>query len=397
MLTPQSESEAADLIRAAAAHKTPLEIVGGGTKSGLGNVFEAEGALSSSGLNDITAYNPAELVMTAKSGTPLKTIFAALDEHRQMLAFEPPDYRGIYGAEGEPTIGGLFACNLSGPRRFQAGAARDHFLGVRFVNGFGDIVSAGGRVMKNVTGLDIVKLMAGSFGTLGLMTELTFKVLPKPETSATVVLSGLDDEAGSRVMARALAMSVEASGAAYLPESCKWQFLGNGLPEGAATVLRLEGMAFSVEERVDRLKSVFDGVALAVLDDRQTSDLWREIRDVAPFHADGRKRPLWKVSVAPSAGYQLLSALRMQTGVDGYYDWQGGLLWLRMEADPEAETLRAGIKHFGGGHATLMRATEAQRADIPVFEPQGPAVAALSARIREKFDPAGIFNPGRMR
>lgn len=397
MLTPQSEAEAADLIRAATAHKTPLEIVGAGTKSGLGNLAETEAALTSSALSGIITYNPAEMVMTAKSGTPLKLIFEALDEQKQMLAFEPPDYRGIYGVDGDSTIGGLIACNLSGPRRFQAGAARDHLLGVRFVNGFGDVVSAGGRVMKNVTGLDIVKLMAGSMGTLGFMTELTFKVLPKPEAAATVVLSGLDDAAGSAAMARALGMSVEVSGAAYLPESCKWQFLENTLPEGAATVLRLEGMSFSVDERVERLKSAFKDAPITALDQPRTVDLWHEIRDVKPFHADDKKRPLWKVSIAPASGHKLLSALRMQTGVDGYYDWQGGLLWLRMEADPEADLLRAGIREFSGGYATLMRASDVDRRSIPVFEPLAPAVAALSARVREKFDPAGIFNPGRMK
>jgi glycolate oxidase FAD binding subunit len=397
MLTPQSEAEAADLIRAATAHKTPLELVGGGTKSGWGNLIETEASLTSSALSGITAYNPAEMVISAKSGTPLKTILEALHEQNQMLAFEPPDYRDIYGVEGDSTIGGLFACNLSGPRRLQSGAARDHLLGVRFVNGFGDIVNAGGRVMKNVTGLDIVKLMAGSMGTLGFLTEVTFKVLPRPETAATLILSGLDDEAGIKAMAMALATSTEVSGAAYLPESCKWQFLGNSLPEGAATALRLEGMSFSVEERVERLKSLIEDAVITVLDQQQTADLWHEIRDVKPFHADSKKRPLWKVSVAPSAGHQLLSALRMQTGVDGYYDWQGGLLWLRTEADPEAEMLRAGIRRSGGGHATLMRASDAERRSIPVFEPPAPAVAALNARIREKFDPAGIFNPGRMR
>ncbi|MBL0370560.1 glycolate oxidase subunit GlcE [Rhizobium sp. KVB221] len=396
MLTPRSESEAIDIIRAASAAGTTLEIVGGGTRRGLGNLVETQEKLSSSALTGIAAYNPAEMVMTARAGTPLSIITAALDENRHMLAFEPPDYRGIYGSEGEPTIGGLFAGNFSGPRRFQSGAARDHLLGVRFINGFGEAVSAGGRVMKNVTGLDLVKLMAGSFGTLGFMTELTFKVLPRPETAVTVVLSGLHDEDASWAMSHALSKSVEVTGAAYLPESCKWQFLASQLPEGPATLLRLEGLAFSVEERLARLKSAFPSATLSVLDKDESATLWQEIRDVKPFFADGRPRPLWKVSVAPNAGHQLLSALRMQTGVDGYYDWQGGLLWLRMEAEPEADMLRAGIKHFGGGHATLMRATDDQRRSIAVFEPQAPAVAALSARIREKFDPAGIFNPGRM-
>lgn len=396
MLTPHTEAEAASLVGVALRSKLTLEIAGGGTKRGLGKPVEAQEVLSSSALSGIVSYNPAEMVMTAKSGTPLAMILAALEEHRQMLAFEPPDYRGIHGVEGESTIGGLFACNLSGPRRFQAGAARDHLLGVRFVNGQGEVVSAGGRVMKNVTGLDLVKLMAGSFGTLGFMTELTFKVQPRPETSATVVLSGLDDEGGSAAMARALAMSVEVSGAAYLPESCKWRFLDGALPEGAATVLRIEGMSFSVIERVERLRAAFRDIPLGVLDEAMSTRLWGGIRDIRPFHADGRQRALWKVSTAPSSGHRLLSALRLQTGVDGYYDWQGGLLWLRMEADPEAEMLRAGIRHFGGGHATLVRATEEERRAIPVFEPEAPAIAALSARVREKFDPAGIFNPGRM-
>jgi glycolate oxidase FAD binding subunit len=396
MLTPRSEAEAAELIRAATAHKTPLEIVGAGTKSGLGNLIETEAALTSAALSGIKSYNPAEMVMTARSGTPLKTVLEALGEQNQMLAFEPPDYRGIYGVGGDSTIGGLFACNLAGPRRFQAGAARDHLLGVRFVNGFGEVVNAGGRVMKNVTGLDIVKLIAGSMGTLGFLTEVTFKVLPKPETAATVVLSGLDDAQAAAAMAQALATSAEVSGAAHLPESCKWQFLQNALPDGAATVLRLEGMSFSVDERVERLKSAFPAVPITVLDQHRTADLWHEIRDVKPFHADGKKRPLWKVSVAPSSGHQLLSALRMQTGVNGYYDWQGGLLWLRMEADPEADLLRASIRQLGGGHATLVRATDAERRTIPTLEPPGPGIAALAARIREKFDPAGIFNPVRL-
>lgn len=396
MLTPHSESEATDLVRSALSTGRTLEIIGGGTRRGLGGIVEADDTLSTAELSGIVSYNPAEMVMSAKAGTPLSTVQAALDQNRHMLAFEPPDYRGIYASEGEPTIGGLFAGNFSGPRRFQSGAARDHLLGVRFVNGLGEVVAAGGRVMKNVTGLDLVKLMAGSFGTLGLMTEVTFKVLPRPETEMTLVLPGLNDEDSSRAMSHATSRSVEISGAADLPESCRWRFLDNRLPEGPATVLRLEGLAFSVAERLERLQASFPKVPQVVLGAEDSAVLWREIRDVKPFHADGKSRPLWKVSVAPTSGHQLLSALRMQTGVDGYYDWQGGLLWLRMEAEPEADMLRAGVKHFGGGHASLMRATEQQRKTIPVFEPQPAAVAALTSRVREKFDPAGVFNPGRM-
>jgi glycolate oxidase FAD binding subunit len=396
MLTPYTESDVVNLVGTAARSRLTLEIRGGGTKAGLGNPVETTEILSTAELRGITAYNPAEMVMTAKSGTPLAEVVAAAAEHRQGLAFEPGDWRKLMGSEGEPTIGGTFACNLSGPRRFQSGAARDHLLGLRFVNGHGEAIQAGGRVMKNVTGLDLPKLMAGSHGTLGVMTELTFKVLPLPETATTIVLSGLDEASATTAMAQALAMSVEVSGAAHLPESCVGRFLGGALPEGSATVLRLEGLGFSVEERAERLASAFAGVVpVTRLDPGETSALWSEIRDVQPFAADGRDRPVWRISTAPSLGHRILSALRLETGVDGYLDWQGGLLWLRLEAGAEAELVRD-LVHQAGGHATLVRAGEDTLRASRAFQPEPPAVSALSARIREKFDPGGMFNPGRM-
>jgi glycolate oxidase FAD binding subunit len=396
MLTPHTETDVVNLVRTAARSKLTLEIRGGGTKVGLGQAMDASEVLSTSELKGITAYNPAEMVMTAKSGTPLAEVVAAAAEHRQGLAFEPADWGALMGSAGEPTIGGTFACNLSGPRRVQSGAGRDHLLGVRFVNGLGEAIQGGGRVMKNVTGLDLPKLLAGSHGTLGVMTELTFKVLPLPETSVTLVLSGLDEALATQAMAHAMAMTVEVSGAAHLPESCVGRFLGRRLPEGPATVLRLEGLAFSVRERAAKLAQAFaDIAAVTELDHEQTTSLWREIRDVQPFAADGSERPIWRISTAPSKGHHILSAMRMQTGVDGYLDWQGGLLWLRMEAGAEADLVRDLVKQ-AGGHATLVRASEDARRSIPTFQPEAPAVAALSARIREKFDPAGMFNPGRM-
>jgi glycolate oxidase FAD binding subunit len=395
VLTPHTETDVINLVRTAARSKLTLEIRGGGTKAGLGRPIDASETLSTSELKGITAYNPAEMVMTARSGTSLAEVVAAAAEHRQGLAFEPVDWRALMGSEGEPTIGGTFACNLSGPRRFQSGAARDHLLGVRFVNGLGEAIQGGGRVMKNVTGLDLPKLLAGSHGTLGVMTELTFKVLPLPETSVTLVLSGLDEALGTQAMAHALALPVEVSGAACLPESCAGRFL-DGRLEGTATVLRLEGLAFSVRERAAKLAEAFADIAVVTeLDHDRTTHLWREIRDIKPFAADDTDRPVWKISTAPSMGHHILSALRMQTGVDGYLDWQGGLLWLRMEADAEAELVRDLVRQ-AGGHATLARATQVARQTIPPFQPEAPAVAALSARIREKFDPSGMFNPGRM-
>jgi glycolate oxidase FAD binding subunit len=396
MLTPQSEAEAAEIVLNAANRGTRLAIKGNGTRSGFGNAVVADATLSSRSLSGITAYNPAEMVLSAKAGTPVAEIEAAVAEHGQSLAFEPPDHRLMMGTSGEPTIGGAFACNASGPRRFVAGAARDHLLGLRFINGKGEAIKAGGRVMKNVTGLDLVKLLAGSYGTLGFMTEVTFKVLPRPRAVETIVISGLDDAAAARAMAVAMAMSVEVTGAAHLPDMVAPRLSAGALPSGSATVLRLEGLAASVAERSKTLQAVVARLGpISVLDGAQSAALWQEIRNVKPY-AEAMHKPLWRVSVAPTAGYQLVAGLRLQAGIDAFYDWQGGLVWMQMEGEPEAEMIRAGIKALGGGHATLIRAGRNGRAGISAFEPQPAAVSALSQRLAAQFDPHAIFNPGLM-
>ncbi|MCT7663138.1 FAD-binding protein [Shinella kummerowiae] len=387
---PLSEEAAARLVHVAALTKSAVVIRGGGTRS-LHATPEGTDVLSARGLNGIVAYNPAEMTMTARAGTPLETVEAALAEKRQMLAFEPNDLRAALGTSGIPTIGGVFATNASGPRRFVAGAARDSLLGVRFVNGRGEVVKAGGRVMKNVTGLDLAKLLAGSHGSLALLTEVTFRLLPVPETAATIVVSNLNDAEAAAAMATAMAMTVEVSGAAHLPESVRGRFVGGALPDGAATVLRLEGLAASVAVRAEKLGAAMARFgAVSQIEAETTRRLWREIRDAAPY-ADGTPRPLWRVSVAPIAGQQLVAALRLETGVDAFYDWQGGLVWLRMESDPEAALLRRYIKAVGGGHATLLRARPEVLAATETVQPQSDAVAALSARVKASFDPNALF------
>ncbi|MCX8996276.1 FAD-binding protein [Rhizobiaceae bacterium BDR2-2] len=390
---PASAEEAAALIRDCAGSGTPVVPRGGGTRLD----FAVSGTvLSTAGLAGIAVYNPAEMVMTAGAGTPLAEVEAALAANGQMLPFEPADSRPVLGTAGEPTIGGVFAANVSGPRRLTAGAARDSLLGVTFVNGRGEVIRAGGRVMKNVTGLDLVKLMAGSRGTLGYMTDVTFRVLPAPRATETVVVTGLDDAHAAAAMATAMSLPVEVSGAAHLPFTVAGRFLSGALPQGAATVFRLEGLPHSVSVRTEKLTAALSAFGVITwLDEPQSLTLWRQIRDAAPYAQD-RGKVLWRVSVAPTAGHLLMGALRLHAGADCFYDWQGGLIWLRMEADPEADFLRKAIRQLGGGHATLVRAPDRFRKDIPAFEPEAPAVAALSARIREKFDPRGIFNPGLM-
>lgn len=388
---PANIKEVIALIRASGEAGMSVAPWGGGTRS---DFSLAETAISTSALSGIVSYNPAEMVMTAQAGTPLSQVEAALAANGQMLAFEPMDHRPILGTAGEPTIGGVFAANVSGPRRLTAGAARDSLLGVTFINGLGEVVKAGGKVMKNVTGLDLVKLIAGSRGTLGFITEVTFRVLPVPRATETVVISGLDDTHAAAAMATAMGLPVEVSGAAHLPFIVAGRFLSGALPEGAATVFRLEGLPHSVSARTEKLTAALSSFGpVSWLAEPESQALWREIRDVEPYAA-ARTKPLWRVSIAPTAGHQLMNALRLHTGVDAFYDWQGGLIWVQMEAEPEADFLRAAVRQLGGGHATLVRTPKALRKTIPAFEREAPAIAALTARIRQKFDPHGIFNPG---
>ncbi len=394
--TPTSAEDVLSAVQWAVSETAPLEILGHGSKRGIGRPPQAEHTIDLSKLTGVTLYEPAELVLSAKAGTPLAEIEKLLAENGQELAFEPMDFGPLLGGEpGRGTIGGALSANLSGPRRIKAGAARDHVLGINAVSGRGEAFKSGGRVVKNVTGYDLSKALAGAWGTLAVATDVTFKVLPGAETETTLVLSGLLDDAAGAAMAVAMGSSAEVSGAAHLPETVAAR-IGGALPGGAATVLRVEGFGPSVAYRVGHLAQLFGlGDAAATVAGEASKRLWRAIRDCMPF-ADGTDKPVWRVSMAPSEAHRMVLALRMETAVDAFFDWAGGLAWLRMEGEPEAELLRRLIKHFGGGHATLVRASPAQRAATAVFEPQPPALAALSARLKAEFDPAGILNPGRM-
>jgi len=362
-VTVTSEAELAEAIRGA---ETPLSLRGGDTRGMAG----PGAALSLAGLRGITLYEPGALTLVAQAGTPVSEIEAALAAEGQRLAFEPMDHRALMGRSGTPTIGGVFAANVSGPRRLAVGAARDFLLGVRFVDGQGAIIKNGGRVMKNVTGYDLVKLMAGSQGTLGALTEVSLKVLPKPETSATLVLSGLDDAAAIAAMAQAMRSPFEVTGAAHDPTQGR-------------TVLRLEGFETSVTYRIGRLKDLLaaTGGEIEVLAEGSSETLWQGLRDVAPFQ--GAAGDVWRLHCRPTEA----PALAAKAGAEArLYDWAGGLLWLRMAPGTD---LRARLGRYDG-HATLLRA-EASGA-LPRQEPEAPGVARLTAGLRAKFDPRGLFN-----
>jgi glycolate oxidase FAD binding subunit len=389
-LRPQNAVELQEAIATAASERAPVEITGAGTKRGLGRPVEARYQLSLAGLSGITLYEPEELVLSARAGTPLAEIEAALREKGQQLAFEPADWGGLLGTRpGAQTIGGVIACNLAGPRRLTAGAARDHLLGFQAVSGRGEPFKSGGRVVKNVTGFDLSKLMAGSFGTLAAMSEVTLKVLPRPEAVATLLLLDQEPAIAAGSMAAALGSVHDVSSAAWLPATLATR-IGVG-PGVALTALRFEGLVASVDHRLRALTALLPS-AVQRLDGAASDAFWRAVRDAEPFVED-RTRDVWRVSVAPLDGARLVAAL---PEAEAYLDWAGGLVWLALPASADAGVARVRVAKGPAGHATLIRAEAAVRAAVPVFEPEPGPLGALSQRIKASFDPLGILNPGRM-
>ncbi len=370
MLTPRTEAELAEIV---AGTRDPLAVQGGGTKG-----MTPEGVpLTTQGLSGINLYEPGALTIVAQAGTRVAEIEAALDAENQRLAFEPMDYRGLLQTTGEPTIGGVVAANVAGPRRISVGACRDFALGVRYVDGAGQIIKNGGRVMKNVTGYDLVKLMSGSRGTLGILTEVSLKVLPQPETEATVILHAPKDAASAvAAMSRALGSPYDVTGAAYRPTD-------------SDVVIRVEGFADSVTYRAGQLREALTPFGdLTVMEDpAQSVALWRDIRDVSAMH--GAAGDVWRLSVKPTDAPEIAERLEAH---ETLFDWGGGLIWALV---PEGTDLRAKAGVFDG-HATLVRGSHDTRAALGMFHPEPAPVAAISAGLRARFDPRGMLNAGLM-
>ncbi|WP_448205766.1 FAD-binding protein [Azospirillum sp. sgz302134] len=424
---PETAAQAAEAVRWALSEGEPLDVTGTGSKRGLGRPMQTAYTLDLSGLNGVVAYEPEELVLTAKAGTPMAVILPMLAERRQQLAFEPQDLGPLFGQPaGQGTLGGVLACGLAGPRRISAGSARDHALGMEGVNGRGEVYKGGGKVVKNVTGYDVPKLMAGSFGTLTALTEVTVKVLPAPEDTRTLVLTGRDDAAAVEALTRAMQSPYEVSGAAHLPATVAARsgvrnVAGAGAP---VTLVRLEGFGPSVAARVAALKEELG--ADGVLEREDSLAVWREVRDVSYFCPLPNPPPLrgggdfgdvaaapspapagegwgggngashiWKLSVPPSDGPRVAAAIREALDADLFFDWGGGLIWVAALPNSDAaRSIRGALN--GSGHATLVRAPEDVRASADVFHPLAAPLMALSRRVKESFDPRGILSPGRM-
>lgn len=398
---PDSADALREIVAGALADETPLRVVGADSKAGFGHPLDLP-RLRVDRLSGISSYEPEELVMTAAAGTPMAEIEARLADNRQQLAFEPADYGALLGgAPGRGTIGGVLACNLSGPRRIKAGAARDHFLGFQAVTGRGELIKAGGRVVKNVTGYDLCKLLAGSFGTLAVMTEVSVKVLPAAEETLTLLLAGLEPADGLGALRAAMASAYDVSGAAYLPPAAAARSTVLSAAGAPVAALRLEGPGASLRHRADALKDLLrlPAAEIGELDTPNSQTLWREVRDVALLPATS---VLWRISAPPMAGGALIAALEPSLRPQWLADWAGGLIWLALDdaaatdlADGGAATIRTALAAHGG-HATLIRADAGIRYRIDVFQPQAGPLARLSARVKESFDPKRILNPGRM-
>jgi glycolate oxidase FAD binding subunit len=392
------------VVRAALASEQPLEIIGHGGKRQIGQPMATNALLDLSALNAVTAYEPNELIITVQAGAPLADVQSLIDSRNQQFAFEPVNTRQLLGTPDIGTIGGMIGAGLAGPRRIKAGGARDHLLGAHAVSGFGDSFKAGGRVVKNVTGYDLCKLLAGSWGTLAVMTEVTLKVMPRPESERTLMLYGLDDIAANRAMTAALGSPFDVSAAAHLPNSALRAAVHGlaelGLSRQAVTLLRLEGITASAVHRAAALAAVLAPFGAAeILEDAASAVVWSSVRDVQPFAASGSLGawPVWRIVCPPAAGGALGEQLARDTGGDVIYDWGGGLIWAALPPKPDAQAalVRQRVDAVGG-HATLIRASEQVRHDVDVFHPQQSGLAALGERVRHSFDPKNILNRGRL-
>ncbi len=399
LIRPAAEWELAGIIADAAARRVPMEVIGAGSKRRIGHAVQASATLSTRGLRGITLYEPTELVMSAQAGTPLAEVEAELARRSQMLPFEPIDPgAAVGGLVGQMTIGGVFATNLSGSRRLTSGAARDHLLGARAVNGRGETFKSGGRVMKNVTGYDVARGLAGSWGTLAVMTEVTFKVVPAPESTATLVLFDLTDELAVEAMCAAMGTPFEVSAAVHLQRTLVGRLGHDGLRAAgqSITALRLENLAKSISYRAERLRELLRPYGeIQLLEGAPALAFWDELRKLSVV--SGTAKPLWRLSTTPKVGPAIVAAISRYMPVAAYYDWSGGLIWLEVpeSADAGATDIRRVIA-LHGGHATLIRAEPAVRAAVEVFQPLDPGVERLSRKLKETFDPGGVLNPGRM-
>lgn len=400
---PRDENELSQVVRALADAKMPAEIKGAGSKRAAGRPLNCQAIVETIGLTGLTLYEPTELVMSARAGTPLREIEAMLSSRNQMLPFEPIDLGPVTGTvAGAQTVGGVFATNASGPRRIASGGSRDHVLGMRAVNGRGEVFKSGGRVLKNVTGYDVARMLNGSWGTLAVMTEITFKVMPRPQETETLVWPGLTEEIAIEAMCAALATPYEVSGTIHVGAALTPRLELVGLAREAVplTAMRIENFSTSVAYRSGRLAEALKIYGAPFrLGHAASLQFWAEVGRLSVFcrRPGEEARQLWRISTAPRQAAKVLSAIRRNTAAEVMLDASGGIIWLEVPASADAggADIRRILASFGG-HATLVAADRDVRETVEVFQPMTPVVAQLSVGLKDAFDPVRILNPGRM-
>jgi len=397
VLKPNNEDAIAKTIKHCYKKNIPLEIYGSGSKRDIGRNFQSQKTLDLSNYSGIIKYEPEELYIKVKSGTPIKEIKKALEKNNQHLAFEPTDFGPLFeGQTNEGTIGGVLSCNFAGPRRFKAGSARDHILGFKGVNGKGEIIKSGGTVVKNVTGYDLSKLITGSFGTLSVFTEISIKVLPKPDLTKTLIINNPHLKKGLEHLSAALSSSCDPSGAVFYPEFFQDKFIFNDLTtKGSITAIRIEGSKLSIDERIKQLinELTVDKKEISILDPEQSSIFWEKTRSLNVF--SNLKSNLLRIIVPGSEAFDLINRLKIYN-VRYFIDWGGNLVWAQLDQLnlDILKGIKAIVKNLGG-YLTIIKVDERLKSSIDIFTIDNVKYK-ISEKIKKSFDPKRILNPGKM-
>ena len=397
VLKPDKEETIAEVIKHCYKKNIPLEICGLGSKKNIGRNFQSQKTIDLSNYSGIIKYEPEELYIKVKSGTPIQEIKKALEKKNQHLAFEPTDFGPLFnGQTNEGTIGGVLSCNFSGPRRFKVGSARDHILGFRGVNGRGEIIKSGGTVVKNVTGYDLSKVITGSFGTLSVFTEISIKVLPKPDLTKTLIISNPHLKKGLEYLGVALSSSCDPSGAVFYPEIFQDKFTFNDLTtKGPITAIRIEGSKLSIDERIKQLinELTVDKKEISILDPEQSNIFWEKTKSLNVF--SNLKNNLLRIIVPRSEAFDLINKLKIHSA-NYFIDWGGNLVWLQLDQLNSSilKEIKTIVKNLGG-YLTVIKVDESLKSSIDIFTIDDVKYK-ISEKIKKSFDPKIILNPGKM-
>ncbi len=397
VLKPLSEREISEIVKSCFKKNIPLEIQGLGTKKKIGRNFQSEKTLDLSKHSGIIEYQPEELYIKVKSGTPIDLIKKELKKNNQQLAFEPTDFGPLFsGSNNEGTIGGVVSCNFAGPRRFKVGSARDHILGFRGINGRGEIIKSGGTVVKNVTGYDLSKVASGSFGTLMVFSEISIKVLPIAESNKTLIIDNNDLKSSLDYLNKSLSSSSDPSGAVFYPKIFRNQFTLNDLTVfGSITAIRIEGSINSIDHRINKLTKDLrvESRKLDILAPEQSKIFWDDTRRLKVF--SNLDKNLFRVVVPPSTTFNLLNDLST-FNIKYFVDWGGNLIWLQIDSinPKELRELRDIVKKFNG-YLTIIKVSDDLKGLIDIFT-INEIKYQITEKIKKSFDPKRILNPGKM-